>query len=85
MNKLCMWIVCLGSLACLGLLIWIKIKQDKCCKNESYVMYPSMSQSKKMLGSNICQSAACNAWNGGATQCGMCNIAAQSEDCCNCN
>jgi len=38
-GKLCMVITCLGVLAAVGLLTYIAIKQQKCCKREPYGGY----------------------------------------------
>jgi hypothetical protein len=37
MNNICAWLICLGVLASLGLIIWVLVKQNDCCKNEGYV------------------------------------------------
>jgi len=80
-----MWIVCLGSLVSLGLVIWILIKQHKCCGSEPYQVYPSIAQAKKILNSPLCKSAACKSFSGGQSQCNMCNMASKVVGCCNCN
>ena len=39
-NGLCAWLTCLGVLVAIGLLVWVLVKQQECCKkNEGYREY----------------------------------------------